>query len=432
MGLFAVNGLRVDGLRAEGLFAVGVLGFAFFGWLGAAGASIGLGLALISVACRFPVMNIDNRDQLLFWLAASYIFFILVRMMVAEPVDHLASWLNAKYTLSLVLLWCFPLLALGFQGRESLVRASLVLAGCGLMLQVLENTDFANLQEFFSQRQNFGMTFVGFGLFGALSFQFLLFGAATAVPALPSRRRRLVRGGLFVAGLVVFQALLMSQSRAGWVALAAAVLVVGVATAMTKGRRGAFAARTTFAAVAVAGLVSILLLWFNMDRVVSKVQSEADVYARTLSLDREEIPLTSFGRRAHMWLYAVDLIEERPWLGWGIGASPSLLSRDRDLKIHPHFHNSYVEILVEQGIIGLLFYAAVAGLLLTGLFRAYRQGRVPFASWLVLLGGWTTILVWSLANTRIVHADERFVLMLLGAITLSYAIGDDTGKSADG
>jgi len=166
-----------------------------------------------------------------------------------------------------------------------------------------------------------------------------------------------------------------------------------------------------------------LLVWLDIDRVTTRIAAEADVYQDVLSFDRDKIPLTSVGRRAHMWLYASDLIKERPWLGWGIGSSHSLLDRDADLERHPHFHNTYIQILVEQGIVGLTFYGAAIGLLLAGFVQAYQTGRLPFATMLLLSGCWTSVLVWSLAGTRIVHADEHFVLLLLGAITLSYSLG---------
>ena len=174
-----------------------------------------------------------------------------------------------------------------------------------------------------------------------------------------------------------------------------------------------------------------VLVGFNYEKLFNRITDESNVYSAFLSLDRQQIPYTSIGIRAHMMIYGVDLWLKKPIFGWGVGSSYSLLAQDEILKVgdHPHFHNNYLELLIEQGVVGLSFYIVAFTLLMRGLFRAYRDGSVPKDLFYYLIGSWIMVLIWSLADSRMVHADLRFVLLFLSGMTFSYMLLNDKSSN---
>jgi O-antigen ligase len=325
-------------------------------------------------------------------------------------------------------LWLFSVVAWHLYRRDELARWVIGLASMGLCLQVLKETDWQNLAVFFSQRQDFGFSWTGAGLLSALAIWGFPLLTAFAYRKYQAWVKWGVAAFALIGIVVLSEALILTQSRAGWGALLVAVLLTGtififkerMTLKMTKIRQ-----------LVIIGLVVSLLLGgllaTNFDRLSTRILSERDVYTTLLSFDRTKIPYTSVGIRAHMLLYGIELWQEKPLLGWGIGSSRSLLAMDDHLKVndHPHFHNNYLELLVEQGVVGLLFYALAFIILMRGLFKAYAAGNVARDLFYYLIGAWSMVLIWSLADSRMVHVDVRFALLLLSGITFSVILARD-------
>jgi len=54
--------------------------------------------------------------------------------------------------------------------------------------------------------------------------------------------------------------------------------------------------------------------------------------------------------RDKMWPVAIELIRERPWLGWGAGSNVT-----KKILSHSSEHNMYLQTLLQVGIVGLIF-----------------------------------------------------------------------------
>jgi exopolysaccharide production protein ExoQ len=81
--------------------------------------------------------------------------------------------------------------------------------------------------------------------------------------------------------------------------------------------------------------------------------------------------LTESGvHRLHIWHVLLEQVQQKPWLGWGIDTTRAMPLTQEQLAainlpeppLHPH--NPSIQILMEQGIVGLLASAAGLGLLL--------------------------------------------------------------------
>jgi hypothetical protein len=85
--------------------------------------------------------------------------------------------------------------------------------------------------------------------------------------------------------------------------------------------------------------------------------------------------------RLHLWRWGLDLIADYPFTGSGLGSTMMVLS-SYVLMLHVgfihHVHNLYLQLAVEQGIFGLIAFAALVVLGAGRIWRAYRTcGPTP-------------------------------------------------------
>jgi exopolysaccharide production protein ExoQ len=97
--------------------------------------------------------------------------------------------------------------------------------------------------------------------------------------------------------------------------------------------------------------------------------------------DFDDVATAIFGdptltQRTDIWAFAIKMIEQRPWLGYGYevfwGASvesPSVRQGPGFVAQMPHAHNGYIDIVLQTGYIGLAIFAV---LLLSTLHLAGR------------------------------------------------------------
>jgi O-antigen ligase len=171
--------------------------------------------------------------------------------------------------------------------------------------------------------------------------------------ALNAYRRGRLRGTLawlFLAGLPL--AMLATNTRAVWLSFAGSALILLFFSADSQIKR---ACRSLVIAGAL-GVAAVLCF--------SPAGSAASVRAD----DRSPVEF-----RLALYRAGWDMFLERPLLGWG--ASPVQLELTRRVsEFHPPefiFHNSYLEIAVEHGLIGLTLYLWM----LLDLFRIGRRSN---------------------------------------------------------
>ncbi|MGB1416716.1 MAG: O-antigen ligase family protein [Synechococcus sp.] len=100
---------------------------------------------------------------------------------------------------------------------------------------------------------------------------------------------------------------------------------------------------------------------------------------------------TSSLTRVAQWSFAIELIAERPWLGWGAAAFSVLYSIHAQRNWHGHSHNLPLELAVHHGLpAAVLVVGTVLVLLIVALRRGLLQrhpvDRAWWAATLVLVG----------------------------------------------
>ncbi len=164
----------------------------------------------------------------------------------------------------------------------------------------------------------------------------------------------------FVLGAV---AMLFTYSRGGWIGMVLALAVLGLLLLLRFSR--------LLAAPLKRWLPPLVIAFVVLALVVAAVKVEPlRVRLMSMAAGRED---SSNNFRINVWLAAIEMIQDRPWLG--IGPGNTIFNLIYPLYQQPRFtalsaYSVPLELAVETGIPGLL---AVFGLLITSLKIGFSQ-----------------------------------------------------------
>jgi O-antigen ligase len=222
-----------------------------------------------------------------------------------------------------------------------------------------------------------------------------LFSAAT------SWRQRLLR--VTGWGLMVF-ALLFSLTRGVWVAYLVVLLLLGA----VKGRNALLGA--------AGGLVALGLFLLS---------AGAGVQERASSL----FDLKQNLGRSQIWQANLDMIRERPLLGWGYGNYRKF--RDPYYRRYPgadttaHAHNTLLQIWVDAGLLGLGAFLFLFAVILKKGWDAYGRLAEPWRG--IALGGVLGVVGFLLGGmTQHNFGDAEAVIALWAAVGVLMRLAAET------
>jgi putative inorganic carbon (hco3(-)) transporter len=213
-----------------------------------------------------------------------------------------------------------------------------------------------------------------------------------AIHAFQRRTIRGLKGVLLIASVPV--AILATMTRAVWLSFAATMIVLMVRSPNRCVRRACLGL------VLTAGLYLVVILNFPE--------------LRTNLVERLQEPGPVEFRRA-VYTGGWQMFLERPFTGWGVNQMPTELARHvsgyTQQVLYPH--NTYLELLVEHGLIGLALYAW----LMWEIWRLAR-GAIPQAERHGFLDRqfhslWPLLLAVYWVNAALVVMNYQFVNGLL-------------------
>jgi O-antigen ligase len=231
--------------------------------------------------------------------------------------------------------------------------------------------------------------------------------------ALDCYRRGRLRGLGAAALLVAYPiALLLTKTRAVWLAFAISSALLAYLTTSARVRR------TCIAWLAAAALGLLVL-------AARPVDSEDSVGNRLNNGSTVQFRLSAYEAGWTMFV-------ERPLLGWGARQMQTELARRIDGFHGDVFvvHNTYFEIVLEHGLAGFLLY----GWIWWRLFSLRREGRQPGGnSLLAALRGplWTLLLAVYLVSATFVVMNYQFVNALIFALAGILAAQNGTRQKED-
>ena len=243
-----------------------------------------------------------------------------------------------------------------------------------------------------------GITFAHNLLFPLTFMTVWLSGAGLAL-----RQRLLLTVGW---SLMVF-ALLFSLTRGVWLAYLVVLLLLGVI------RRG-----KTLAGVTGGVIVFGLFLITAGAGVQERFQSTFDFV--------QNLP------RSHIWQANIEMIKERPLLGWGYGNYRKF--RDPFYERHPqadhtgHAHNTFLQVGVDIGLLGLAAFLFFFWSLLRLGWETYQcipPGDEPFRS--MILGAFLSIIGFLIGGlTQHNFGDAEVVIVMWAIAGLMARMGQES------
>jgi exopolysaccharide production protein ExoQ len=166
--------------------------------------------------------------------------------------------------------------------------------------------------------------------------------------------------------------LILSQSLTSW--LCATIFLAGTAIYVI-GKRDKLAGLIAVITFAWLLLLLQLGLWYNADLLLSFFGKDATLTGRT-----------------DIWLTTLDLIKQKPLLGWGymatwLGTDPETAAIWEKLGwTVPNAHSAYLEVTLQLGLVGL-------GLLLTIIAVAWQRARACCRRGVLPLGWFSLMLI---------------------------------------
>ena len=196
--------------------------------------------------------------------------------------------------------------------------------------------------------------------------------AALVQPGLDRRRRSVV----LILAVALVTALVLTDSRNGWGSLVLAVpLVLGPVT------------WPWLLPLLALGLIPVLLaVWPGVPELLqnpARALVPESVWSR-LSDSRYLGERALDHTRLSQWGVALQLVAERPWLGWGAAAF-SVLYPLRAGRWHGHSHNLPLELAVSSGVPAALALVGLVLALLIVSLRCSRMGLFDRAWWAAVL-----------------------------------------------
>jgi len=193
------------------------------------------------------------------------------------------------------------------------------------------------------------------GLWAAVALSFWLI----VVVAVPLRQALLALPVTVLAGV----SLVWSATRASVIGLMVELVLANLILSLTS--------RGWLRRAAMRALVGLAILGGAMLFANSRLEKKFQLAVKETQATLEGELTAPAEYRVAMWTMAVDGWRRRPIAGWGLGAMPAIAQDStvshptRDMRKVRMIHSTYIQILAEPGVVGLLLFAGFA----TTLFR---------------------------------------------------------------
>ncbi len=211
--------------------------------------------------------------------------------------------------------------------------------------------------------------------------------------------------------VLFFSVLLLFSVRLGIIQFSGIVLVYIIIN-----RKRLINVQNTVALILVLILGSVLLTSnkYTKDKIFSTLHSmNIDVGKDKVTEIAKDYHQINF--RLKLWPAAIDLIKERPFLGYGAGTEKDLIHRElksRDFDLHKvHAHNQFLSVTFQYGIFGLSVFLFI---LVSIFLKAIRHLEYTLIFILII----TSMLTDSYLDVQ----QGLFYFALFGSLILSYTI----------
>ncbi len=241
----------------------------------------------------------------------------------------------------------------------------------------------------------------------------VIFGYALATPKLP------VKIFALLLGVAQIYMLIATRTRTAFLGLGAAVVIFLLLTARFYifGSKREISLRKFIAVTLLVILIFSTILLANPYNLVGRLVDVADLHRGTQRV------------RWIMWTGSTRAALDMPWTGHGHGIfqlvfpnyRPTFYSRQGVSHNTRHAHNEYLEILMENGVIGLAIFLLIMIVFSVLVYRFLYRSKSSFYRWLVigLASSVYGVLVQNFASVNLRWISSTFTFWLLFSLTVA-------------
>lgn len=241
--------------------------------------------------------------------------------------------------------------------------------------------------------------------------------------------KKFALGALSIAILYCIVIVAIANTRGVFLGLLAGALATATGVLLKNARPRMQEALMMVALVIIIG-ASLGMTAKPLTRWLGEIETVTSV----LSGDAANIPReTSSGIRIHTWIEGWKWFGRSPWVGWGENGQKLAIKESSALPESirlefGHLHNSYLETLVNNGIIGITLLFALHAWLATTISRGCRRRGVKDVQLFCLVAG----VLWLTANFFESFMFYRSGVMMfgIGSASLLIASGYNFGVSS--
>ena len=320
--------------------------------------------AITTLLFLYPLITqwsfFKKQPMLIFWalaIAAPFVFFGINYLIDAENAVKYADFEK------LPRIYLFIPIAWWLGGSSRTIALFLVTALVGFFVACLRDPNLATTATsiFNGSRVDFGILnaqhvalFFSLGLIGCLSY----LPSALKVQKLP---HKIGYTTFLISGVAVCTiGIIATQTRAAFLALTIAFVValVLVIIRFIHTKESKLNIKALWSILIIVLMVGSITVAFR-DNLINRAASESSTLTAIVAGDWQNIPYTSIGVRVNTWLQALEWIAEKPLIGYGGKIRTDIIKQstkhpDWVKKEFGHFHNSYIEITLASGLLGLL------------------------------------------------------------------------------
>ena len=173
----------------------------------------------------------------------------------------------------------------------------------------------------------------------------------------------------------------INESRQAWLALIITLVALSFYLVLQRFKQSSRRKQLLLINFFILGLIAFGSFLVTNDKIVKRVMVDKETISAVAEMSFDDVPYSSFGIRFHSWMAASDFILKKPLFGWGHNGQSLVMEKTEWLPDwvkngFGHLHNSYLEILVNYGLVGLFFYFSIWIIIGKMLFREINSGRV--------------------------------------------------------
>jgi O-antigen ligase len=198
--------------------------------------------------------------------------------------------------------------------------------------------------------------------------------------------------------------------------------------------------------------IGLILAWLRSSRVAVMGMAISVLIVLGLALldqnVREQVTsdyyktLRDQGRRVELWVKAIHMWQDAPWLGIGpktfnlhddIGHNPQR-RKYASLSLPGHAHNLYLQTAVEMGTVGLVILIATFGYVGVWLFRSRGTLASSWAAaaWDGAFGSWMAILFAGVTEPSFGRENAMLFFMLLALVQIEVTRAKESAVAPEG